>query len=381
MQSQRDELKQVVEAEHEPGQEQSPAQEIRRRGWRREGTKEEGFSYVNAKGQPIRSPAHLERIDGLAIPPAWTDVRISPSFRTDLQATGYDDAGRKQYIYHPEFVARQAARKFERLAVFARALPRMREQTTEDLESSDEPLQPRIMATLVRLINEYYFRVGTEEYEKRHRTYGITTLLKRHVSIQDDRIRFTYTGKKGIRQSHVVVDEQLLEIVIGLMDLPGKRVFQYYDQEGVLRTANGHMLNAYIRRVMAPGLSAKDFRTWGGTLLAATELADRGPAKSERQAKKNIVEAVKLVAEKLGNTPAVARSSYISPVVFERYLEGKTLEGYVKRAENTIRASQLDYEPEELALVRMLGLKVPLLPVRSEEPTPAPTDDGALLRV
>ncbi|MDQ3854941.1 MAG: DNA topoisomerase IB [Chloroflexota bacterium] len=330
--------------------------EVRHRGWRREGTKETGFRYVNARGAPVRSAAHLRRIQSLAIPPAWTDVRISPSFHSDLQATGFDSAGRKQYIYHPEFVARQADRKFRRLKRFFLALPQMRQLTTQHLQMDIRPVELRVMATLLRLINEAYFRVGSETYAKRHRTYGITTLLKQHVRIKDGQLLFSYVGKRGIRQRHVITDEELLESVQQLLALPGRRVFQYYDETGELRAVNGHQVNAYIRQVMGPGLSAKDFRTWAGTLIAAEMLADIGPAEHERQAKRNIARAVREVAEKLGNTPTVARTSYISPVVFERYMEGKTLEGYVRRAERTIRARQLDYEPEELALVRLLGL-------------------------
>ncbi|MDP9379345.1 MAG: DNA topoisomerase IB [Chloroflexota bacterium] len=343
------------------GAQEIPTVELRQRGWRREGDKEHGFRYLNARGQLIKSQPHIERIHRLRIPPAWRDVRISPSFHTNLQATGLDDAGRKQYIYHPDFVARQAARKFDRLGLFATKLPQMRSITSEHLGEETDPTESRIMATMVRLINEAYFRVGSEEYAKRHKTYGITTLLKHHVRLENRQMVFEYTGKRGIRQNQVITDGQLYEIMERLMGLPGKRMFQYFDEHGELRPANGHELNAYIKRVMSAGLSAKDFRTWGGTLLAAETLAELGPSDSEKQAKKNIVEAVKHVAQKLGNTPAVARSSYISPVVFERYLQGKTLEGYVRRAEKTIHAKQLDYDPEELALVRLLGLKVPLV--------------------
>lgn len=348
MQSDSVELRQEVES--------APAADIRRRGWRREGDKEHGFRYVNAKGEPIRSAAHIQRVENLRIPPAWTDVHISPSFRSDLQATGFDDAGRKQYIYHPEYVARQTERKFQRLGLFVANLPRMRELTSAHIEETEDPVEQRVMATLVRLINEAYFRVGSEEYAKRHRTYGITTLLKRHVKLENGALRFEYRGKKGVQQRHVVADEQLYRVVESLQHLPGTRAFQYIDDHRQVRPASGHELNAYIRSVMAPGLSAKDFRTWAGTLLAAETLADLGPADAEREVKKNITETVKYVAERLGNTPAVARSSYISPVVFERYLEGKTLDGYTRRAERTIRGRQLHYEPEEIALVNMLGL-------------------------
>lgn len=356
MQSNAEELKQEVEHDAARQGERSPAAQIKRRGWRREGNPDDGFRYVNARGEPIRSAPHLERIRSLRIPPAWEDVRISTSFSADLQATGFDAAGRKQYLYHPDFVARQAARKFAKLGTFAGSLPRMREITSQHLQATTDPEQRRIMATLVRLINESYFRVGSEQYVKRHKTYGITTLLKSHVRLEGGTITFRYKGKKGVRQNHIIVDEDLHAVIAVLMDLPGRRVFKYIDGQGQIRTVNGHELNAYIREVMGPGISAKDFRTWAGTLLAAETLADLGPAASERQMKQNATETVKHVAEKLGNTPAVARASYISPVVFERYAEGKTLDGYTRRAEKMIRARQLDLEPEELALVRLLGL-------------------------
>lgn len=374
----RDELRDAVEEAAEAAGDgaPSPAQEIKRRGWRRVGSKEEGFRYENARGEPIKGRAHVERVEGLRIPPAWKDVRISPSARADLQATGFDDAGRKQYLYHPEFVERQAARKFEKLGAFARALPRMRELTSEHLEGTDDPVRVRVMAALVRLINEAYFRVGTEEYAKKHRTYGITTLERRHVKLGGDgAVSFEYVGKKGVRQRQVVVDEVLFEVIEQLLAIPGKRVFKYLDEDGELHFANGHMLNAYIREVMAPGISAKDFRTWAGTLLAAEELADAGPAESERQRKQRMTAAAKRVAEQLGNTPAVARASYISPVVFERYEEGKTLEGYMRRAERTIRSRQLEYEPEEVALMGLLGIRLPRTdPQQEPHPSAAAID-------
>ena len=325
-------------------------------GWRRNGDKDGGFQYSNARGEPIRGKSHLARIERLAIPPAWTDVRISTTAGADLQATGYDAAGRKQYVYHPDFVARQAERKFKRMRRFFDALPTMRDTTSRHLGAETRPVELRVMATLVRLINECYFRVGSEEYTRRHLTYGVTTLLKSHVRMDDGTLIFSYKGKKGVRQRHVIADEKLLAIVRQLMELPGKRVFQYYDEHDELRAANGHDLNAYIRATMGKGLSAKDFRTWAGTLPAAQILSEIGPAETETQAKRNVVETVKQVAEQLGNTPAVARATYISPVLFEKYMEGKTLEGYTRRAERSIKAQQLDHVPEELALVRLLGL-------------------------
>lgn len=328
-------------------------------GWKRVGDEECGFTYLNARGTQIESERQLARIQSLVIPPAWTDVQIAPDAHADLQATGVDGAGRKQYIYHPDHVARQAERKFKRLRQFAETLPDMRERTSEDLASANELSEFPVLATMVRLINEAYFRAGSEEYTRRYRSYGITTLLKRHVHLlEDETLLFEYRGKSGVRQRQVVADEDLFAVVVSLMELPGRRLFQYYDDHGEVHAPNGHRLNQYIRQLMGPGISAKDFRTWAGTLIAAESLAELGPATSKRQTDKNIVAAIKRVAEELGNTPAVARASYVSPGVIERYREGKTLDDYVRRSVKTIRARQLDYEPEELALVRLLGLRV-----------------------
>lgn len=329
--------------------------------WKRVGDEEDGFTYVNSRGARITSKPKLARIESLVIPPAWTDVHISPSADADLQATGVDDAGRKQYIYHPDFVARRAERKFKRLRQFAEKLPNMRAQTSEDLASGNELGEFRVLATMVRLINEAYFRAGSEEYTKRYHSYGITTLLKRHVRLlEDETLLFQYRGKSSVKQRQVVTDEDLFAVVASLMKMPGRRLFQYYDEHGEMHASNGHILNQYIRQLMGPGISAKDFRTWAGTLLAAESLAELGPGTSKRQTEKNIVAAIKRVAEELGNTPAVARASYVSPVVIERYREGKTLDDYVRRSVKTIRARQLDYEPEELALVRLIGFHVTL---------------------
>ncbi|HLI52326.1 MAG TPA: hypothetical protein VKU87_11040 [Thermomicrobiaceae bacterium] len=330
-------------------------------GWTRAGDPEHGFTYHNSRGAPITNERKLSRIKELAIPPAWSDVHISASAEADLQATGIDAAGRKQYIYHPDFVARQAERKYQRLRQFAQHLPELRARTSEDLASTNEPTELRVLATMVRLINEAYFRAGSEEYTRRYRSYGITTLLKRHVHLlEDETLLFQYRGKSGVRQRQVVTDGDLFAVVKSLMEISGRRLFQYYDDRGEVHPATGRLLNQYIRQLMGPGISAKDFRTWAGTLLAAETLAELGPPESERQAEKNIVAAIKRVAEELGNTPAVARASYVSPSVIERYREGKTLDDYVRRSVKTIRASQLDYEPEELALMRLLGLRLPL---------------------
>ncbi|MEJ7653679.1 MAG: hypothetical protein WKH64_10235 [Chloroflexia bacterium] len=253
------------------------------RGWRRNGDKVGGFQYSNARGEPIRGKSHLARIERLAIPPAWTDVRISTTAGADLQATGYDAAGRKQYVYHPDFVARQAERKFKRMRRFFDALPTMRETTSRHLGAETRPVELRVMATLVRLINECYFRsarkstsaapdVRSDNAAEVARPNG-----RRYIELQLQR-------QKGVDSATSSRTSDLLTIVRQLMDLPGKRVFQYYDEHDELRAANGHDLNAYIRATMGKGLSAKDFRTWAGTLLAAQSC--RSSARRRRKRKR-----------------------------------------------------------------------------------------------
>lgn len=322
--------------------------------WRREGDPEKGFRYIGVNGRELTSEATLERIRALVVPPGWTDVRISPDPDAKIQAVGYDDAGRKQYIYHPRYVRKSARRKFRKLLPFAKALPRLRAVTNEHLRR-DGLGQERVLATIVRLMVRGYFRVGSERYAVRNKTFGIATLEKKHLKIEGNDLIFRYAGKRGIDQRRVVADTPLVEIIRELMELPGKRLFRYLDEDGKVRDVRARDVNQYIKEILGDRYTSKDIRTWGGSVRAATVLADIGPAGSVREAEKNLVLTCKLVSTELGNTPAVCRSAYIHPVVLERYLKGKTI-GPVMRTE--FRPVEMEappaYYPEEAALMRFL---------------------------
>jgi DNA topoisomerase-1 len=321
-------------------------------GWRRRGAKGR-FQYVNARGQRITDPDRLERIEELAIPPAWRDVWISPRPRAKLQATGLDRAGRKQYLYHPEFRARQEQEKFDRLTRFAERLPDLRKAMSEHMDG--EPLSPDwVCALAVRFINLGWFRVGTERYAKSARTFGITTLRKSHVSVRGSRVSFRYRGKNRSRVRSAIIDEELADAMKELLDEPGgSRLFRY-KLDGEACNLTGARLNDYIGEHMGGEFTAKDFRTWGGTLLAAIALAEHGPSESDTEAKRVVSRAMRSVGEKLGNTPAVARSSYVSPAVVEQYLAGRTIDDFRPRHLRVVGARDTALDREERALLSLL---------------------------
>src|SRR6478672_3524810 len=285
-------------------------------GWSRRGSKGR-FTYLDAAGKEIKDAAKLERIAALAIPPAWKDVWIAPTARRKLQATGVDAAGRTQYLYHPAYRARQEQAKYDKLVRFAERLPDLRAMMAEHMQLDGLPPE-RVAAIAVRLINLGWFRVGSDRYAKASRTFGITTLRKSHVSVRGARISFRYRGKHSIMIHSAIVDAELAMAMKELIALPGGRLFKF-EQEGGYCNLDQRRLNAYIRTYLGAEFTAKDFRTWGGTLTAAVELAQHGPPESEAEAKRRIARVMRTVGERLGNTPAVARSSYVSPAVVEQY--------------------------------------------------------------
>ena len=320
----------------------------RRGGWRRRGRKR--FRYVDAAGAEIRDEEQLERIRALAIPPAWREVWISPNPRARIQATGIDAAGRKQYRYHASFRAAQERAKFERLLDFAKALPRLR--TTASRHLRGEPLERDWTCALaVGLVNKTWFRVGSDRHARRTRTYGVTTLTKRHVSVDGDVVEFCFRAKNRRLVRRSVRSVALASGVDQLLALPGGGRLLRYERDGELIALTGAALNEYLEEHMGDGFTAKDFRTWGGTLLAASELARRGPAGDERAAKRTITSVMRAVGHELGNTPAVARDSYVSPAVIDAYLEGRTLQDF--RASNG-RPPRRNLTADERALVRLL---------------------------
>jgi len=321
-------------------------------GWRRKGRKGR-FRYYDSRGKQITDADKVARIEGLVIPPAWKDVWISPRATAKLQATGLDKAGRRQYLYHPEFRARQEQEKFDKLVRFAERLPDLRKAMTKDLR--EEPLSPDwVCALALRLINLGWFRVGTERYARTMRTFGITTLRKGHVSVRGSRITFKYRGKHRVLVRTAIVDEELAAAMRKLLASPGgSRLFRY-EVDGVLCNLTGAKLNDYIEEHMGDEFTAKDFRTWGGTLIAAIAFAEHGPAETETDAKKVVAGVMRAVGAKLGNTPAVARASYVSPAVVEQYLDGRTIDDFRPRHLRVVGARDTKLDREELALVSLL---------------------------
>jgi DNA topoisomerase-1 len=333
---------------------ESVTRDRRARWWLRRGSKSRGFRYETADGERVTDEAALERIRSLAVPPAWRDVRISPSPRSRLQAIGVDKAGRVQRIYHAAFVAARARKKYEKIERFGEHLPALRRKANEDIEREGLGKE-RVLAVVIRLINDLYFRVGSEQSVRRYRTYGVTTLRERHVEIKrGGRLVFKFTGKHHIKHRRILVDEELAALLRDIKSIGGPRLFEYYGEDGRVHAVSPRDVNDYIKAATAPEFSAKDFRTWGGTLLAAIQLAEIGRCEDERQAKKNVVAAVKRVAEHLGNTPTVCRNCYIHPAVIEAYAEGKTIEEFRPRRARVIERRQPEYTVEELALLKLL---------------------------
>jgi DNA topoisomerase-1 len=280
------------------------------------------FGYLDVDGRPIRDARVLDRIEGLAIPPAWTDVWICPSPRGHIQATGRDAKGRKQYRYHPRWREVRDETKYGRLRAFGEALPRLRRRVDEDLARSGLSRE-KVLASVVRLLETTLIRVGNEEYARHNESYGLTTLRDDHVDVAGADVTFTFRGKSGKEHTVGVHDRKLAAIVKRCRDLPGQELFQYEDTEGGQHVVGSADVNAYLHEVMGEEFTAKDFRTWAGTVLAAAELVRLGPADSETAARHNVVAAIETVAERLGNTPAICRRCYVHPVVNETYLDGE----------------------------------------------------------
>ncbi|AYV49578.1 DNA topoisomerase [Caulobacter flavus] len=301
------------------------------------------FAYADADGRPVRDEATLDRIRALAIPPAWTSVWICPDPNGHIQAVGRDQKGRKQYRYHPDWRADRDARKYERMAAFGRALPRLRKRVEADLARRGLPRE-KVLAAVVRLLELTLIRVGNDEYAKTNKSFGLTTMQKRHLKLAGGGAMFEFKGKSGKVHRTGFRDRRLARIVRACQDLRGQRLFQYLDEEGQRRSIESHDVNDYIRAVAGEDFSAKDFRTWYGS-LAALEALSLQPAPATRtEAKKALNLCIKAVAGLLGNTPAVCRAAYIHP----RVLEAFETSGLPKRRASSERA-------RELALLRLVA--------------------------
>jgi DNA topoisomerase I len=311
-----------------------------------------GFRYIGRDGRTIRNAAELKRIRALAVPPAWTDVWICRDASGHLQATGRDAKGRKQYRYHAEWRARRDDTKYDRMTAFAAALPAIRARTEADLARPGLPRE-KVLATVVQLLEKSLIRVGNEEYARQNRSFGLTTLQDRHVNVKGATLRFEFRGKSGVRHAIDVNDRRLARIVKQCRDLPGQDLFQYIDDAGKRCDVTSGDVNAYLKEITGEDFTAKDFRTWAGTVLCATALQEADEAETASKAKKNLLHAIEAVAGILGNTRTVCRKSYIHPAVVDAYLDGTMVKTFRQRAA-AARKRSAGLKPQEMAVLRLL---------------------------
>ena len=324
---------------------------------RRLGTKRSGFRYVDEMGRPVRDKRTRQRIEALRIPPAWRDVRVAASARSGIQAWGYDARNRKQYRYHDRAVERRELRKYYRMRELAKSLPKMRAVLRQDA-ARRELTRETVSATVLRLVSESFCRIGGERYARENGTYGITTLRKKHVSIEGDCIVLSYLGKSNKKQRQVIVSRELTKLVARQLSAPGSRLFRYRSPSGAWCDVTARDVNNYVHERLGRQYSAKDFRTWGGTLRAATVLAELGAARNEREAKRNVALAMRLVSSELGNTPTICRKSYVHPMVIARYVdEGDAIAFPAARRAAANRGQA--HSPEERALIAFLDRHFP----------------------
>jgi DNA topoisomerase-1 len=296
-----------------------------RPGYRRR-PKRKHFEYFDTEGKSIRDEQRLLRIKRLAIPPAWTDVWICPSPNGHIQATGRDARGRKQYRYHERWREVRDENKFDRLPQFAKALPNIRRRIAKDLKLPALPRE-KVLATIVRLLERTFIRIGNEEYARENKSFGLTTLKNRHVNVRGAQIRFRFRGKSGREHEVDVTDSRVAKVIAKCQDLVGQDLFQYVEEGEQVRNVSSQDVNEYLHQITGEDFTAKDFRTWGATVLAAIALSKQEEFQTKKQAKSNIKTAICAVAELLGNTPAVCRKCYVHPVIVEAYLKRKRIAG------------------------------------------------------
>jgi len=312
-----------------------------------------GFVYINAQGRVLRQTKHLRRIQSLAIPPAWEHVWISPWADSHLQATGRDARGRKQHRYHPRWREVRDQTKFDRMSAFGRVLPGLRRRLRRDLARPGLPRQ-KVLATVVKLLEATLIRIGNEEYARHNRSYGLTTMRSKHVKVKGAKIQFEFRGKGGKAFNLDLNDRRLARIVNHCQDLPGQELFQYVDQEGRHRTINSSDVNDYLRQITGENFTAKDFRTWAGTVLAAKALREIKRVESQARTKRNLIRAIETVAKKLGNTRSVCRNCYIHPAVIDSYFDGSLLNGLNQKTDHNTAQSLDRLNSDESAVLAIL---------------------------
>lgn len=327
------------------------------RGIRRE-REGDGFIYVGANGTRVTSERKLRRIRSLAIPPAWTDVWICSQATGHLQVTARDAKGRKQYRYHAKYRAVRDETKFDRMLDFSRVLPAARLQVEAHLGLRGLPRE-KVLATVVWLLERTLIRIGNTEYAKENETFGLTTMQARHAEVSGSQVLFSFRGKSGKDHAVSVTDRRLARIIQRCHTLPGEELFRYVDESGVHRDVDSGHINEYLRAIAGVGVSAKDFRTWGGTMLAAQLLREFGPARRVRHKESNIVRAVDGVAEQLGNTRAVCRKYYIHPVVLEAYRRGRVIPASQQRKGEVLRKPTRRLREDEVAVLQMIFAESP----------------------
>jgi DNA topoisomerase I len=326
------------------------------KGIRRESAGD-GFKYLKPNGDPVSDDATLERIRKLAIPPAWTDVWICTRANGHLQATGRDARGRKQYKYHPQFREVSEQTKYEHMLEFARALPAIRARVAEHMALRGLPRE-KVLATVVHLLETTLIRVGNDDYARENKSYGLTTLRNPHVKVAGSELRFQFKGKSGKTWRLQIKDRRVARIVKACQDLPGQELFQYIDENGDLKDVTSADVNDYLREITGTDITAKDFRTWAGTVMAALALQEFEAFDTKATAKKNLKSAIERVAARLGNTPTICRKCYVHPEILNSYAEGSLLLKIKKEVEGELRDDLEQLKPEEAAVLSLLQARL-----------------------
>ena len=315
--------------------------------------KGDNFEYFDADGKRIRDETRLLRIRRLAIPSAYKDVWICPAPNGHIQATGRDARGRKQYRYHERWREARDENKYDRMLVFGKALSKIRRRVKQDLALPGLP-RNKVLATVVQLLERTFIRVGNEEYARDNESFGLTTIRGRHVEVKAATLRFSFRGKGGVQHEVDVNDRRLAGIIRKLQELPGQDLFQYVDEEGKVRDVTSQDVNDYLREVTGEDFTAKDFRTWAGTVLTAIALNAQKKFETQKQAKSNIKTAISAVARILGNTPAICRKCYVHPAVLETYLDQKSIDGLKRTTEEALEKEDVDLRSSEKAVLKFL---------------------------